>query len=1487
MKRRRTKLRKFLLRFLLFFLLFTGLSAVLLRSRSVQTYLGGRAGDYLGKELGCTIRIKALEFDFFSNLRLEGVYISDQQGDSMISAGAIIARLKKFDNANRYIAFSSTELINTLVRLGHYKGVPGTNIDFLVDYINGPPRKTKTKRKPQVIVLGDARLTNTRFHYFDERGAAPEPGVLDNRHLEFNRINGLAENFEIIGDSFHFRAVDWSMLERSGLDIRSFNALCNIHDLGMDFDDLLVKMPCSLLQGELHFSYPGFKYLDEFETNTRWRGKLRNSTICMDELSIFDRMLEGHPDRIAINADIDGTFEKMQLKRVDARIGKKTRVKGDFFFDGLPDWRTTYCDFNIGSLSTDLADLNQLLMGAELPEFLGKAGVFSFNGTFTGQFLDFKLNGEMNSALGNLSADAFMNFKEGMSKAEYAGRFISEGLDIGTLFGVTPQVGRMAFDMDVDGRGLTPNTFGLKVDAVLPMFELRERSFSDAQIVGDLTSRNFTGKAFFKDSRLNLSFDGNIDFTGASPVFNFTTVANGTDLYELGLDTVHTLVYGTTVVNWSGLDPINAEGSIAAQNLAIHRRGRVYQYAFQEVSKRNEQVGTRISFRGDLVNGFVSGNYNPASIPVLAQNAIAQVFPEKISAVAYTGLDSFQFSLAISETGLLTSLISDDFTTTGVNLNGFLNAGKGTMELLSAPVNLCWGQFSLDQISLSARKSDSSNLDFRVNAATLLVNDTAWFNNLSLTGDACRSKADFEFRMRDARWNEEIDLVAESYLSKDSLGMKLGKSQMRLLHNDWEVGDEAYVSVLNDQRVHVSDFYFQGKNTYVEINGYLSGRQTDTLRIDAGNLTFDNVRPFIPSHGLDSFNGVFNATVFVSSVFDDPHIWGDVAGRNLRYNGFDYGGLNVSLREQGEAGRLGLEGRFTKGPIAGLSALGSIAYEAAGNRDQFDVDFNLPAKTSLRIAQPFLQDILTIEDGTVQGLVHLGGNPDKPKLTGGVAVRNGRFMVDYLKTRYSMSMDIEARPNGFFTKGPVRLVDETGQNSATASMAITHKDFSSWYLDLKIDSARNLKVLNTTEKDDDLYYGTGYADGGCRIYGPFDRISMDVKLKTRKNTQLFLMYSDVEENTVGGFVKFRDHFGKQTSKEKARESSSIYRINIEVEATPDAEAQFVIDKRLGDIIRGKGSGKLRMLYDENGQFFLYGTYTVNEGDYVFSLPGINVLTRKIALDKGGTIAWDGDPFNAILNMTGSFEKKISPAALMYSVSSSSNKNYAATRVVSKLFMKGNLFSPDLSFDIQVPDIQSSGGASASEVYSVIQRIRTDKDETMRQAVALLLFGNFIPPTFAANTGANILSGSGVAGNSLSSIASTVVNDLFSKFGIPTRIQVNIDDVRSSTGTNTKVFISSEWFLTERLRLDVNYDPTVAMVVSNVALPLNFNLEYMTRNENWRIKAFSRSNNLLLQQNASTITNGVSGNTLGGGVVYRREFNSFRPKKAKTTTAAPQ
>ena len=45
-----------------------GLVAVLARSRTVQTYAAQQAAQWLSKELKADVRIRALEFDFFTNI---------------------------------------------------------------------------------------------------------------------------------------------------------------------------------------------------------------------------------------------------------------------------------------------------------------------------------------------------------------------------------------------------------------------------------------------------------------------------------------------------------------------------------------------------------------------------------------------------------------------------------------------------------------------------------------------------------------------------------------------------------------------------------------------------------------------------------------------------------------------------------------------------------------------------------------------------------------------------------------------------------------------------------------------------------------------------------------------------------------------------------------------------------------------------------------------------------------------------------------------------------------------------------------------------------------------------------------------------------------------------------------------------------------------------------------------------------------------------
>jgi hypothetical protein len=612
--------------------------------------------------------------------------------------------------------------------------------------------------------------------------------------------------------------------------------------------------------------------------------------------------------------------------------------------------------------------------------------------------------------------------------------------------------------------------------------------------------------------------------------------------------------------------------------------------------------------------------------------------------------------------------------------------------------------------------------------------------------------------------------------------------------------------------------------------------------------------------------------------------FGSLGINKLTYMSEPFGSINVALKQTQSQGRVRLEADVRSGPLANTTFGGDVLFQK-GRDPQINVLGNIPNGSRLDFLKPFLDGVVRIEKGTFGADIRLTGSLYKPKTQGLLRTNEFKIGVDYLGTQYKMGGTFKITEDGLSTFRPLKFTDPTTGNFAWMRLAISHDNYKDFAIDLKLDSIKNMRVLATTEEMNNQFYGNAWADGKAHIYGLFTEIDMDIDLVTREKTKVAIQFPEVEENRVVGsimFVNKKADNKKEKGGDKAPlvESDAIGQIKLNITATPQAEVQFVIDKRLGDIIKGYGNGGIRLVYGRDEKLYLYGRFLIDKGEYAFSLPGVNLL-KKIQVKKGGSIRWDGDPYNAEVDISGSFEKKISPSTLMVS-SASAGATYPTTTFVSVLSMKGNLFSPTISFDLQAPDLSSITGATGSEINSVLQRIRANKDETMRQSIALLLFGNFLPPAITGSSApsASSFSSAGFAGNSISTLASSVVNDLFSKYGIPTRIQVNIDDVRNATGnSNTQLFVNSEWFLSERLRLDLNYDPTVAVLVNSVAVPLNFNLEYKTRDENWRLKAFSRSNNLILQQNSATTTNGVSGNTLGTGVLYRREFDTFK-KRAK-------
>ncbi len=1474
LKKRGSKLRKILLRLLLILVFFSSVVAVLTRNKHVQTKIAQYVTAYLSKELKAKVSIKAVEIDFLRNFHFEDFLIEDRHGDTLFFASTFNFRIAHFSYRKQKMDIRGVEINKLIIHIGQYKAEKKMNFEFIGDYFSGDTGKVS---KPWEFDIRNIRVRRAEYLQFDYNYGkiVNVPHEYNNNYLWVRNIDLDIPVYTIDSkNGSRFKIKSLKAQERSGLELVDLKADCEINDKHLLLDNMTLRTPNSVIGPKYEMVYKGLHPYDKPFDDVIYVLKMHDSKLCMHDFRMFAPWLTNRMLQFDVNAEVRGPLKSLRAQYFQASTPNGTRLNLKYGLIGLPDVESLVNEFEFDRTVLSMSDLQEVIPELELPETVVGLGLVNLNGHMDVPLGSLSWEGDIKTDMGHMNGLLDLDFSNDSFPMEYMLNVNIDSVNWQHFLPEASFLGKANMGLYVKGSGFDENA-KVEYDISTSSYTLNKRKFIKASVDGMLDRGNISG--FFNSEDPSALFTA--DFEGQNIFKNqesrIEAKVQNLDFEKLGFDSVHTAFKGVVEVETRGNDINDILGSITFRNCVFNRESEEFVLPIQNIRRDNLE---EVRFVGNWIDGDIKGRWKLAKTGLWFEHVMHEMMPARFELPKEISQDSIHFDLFLLQTVWLDALIAPGLRLGPVSFRGFYHGSNNQYSADIGPFSLEYGLFYGEKTKISIRKDLAVGLPTQITFTT--------------------EKARFDRTIYDkvygywACGNDRYILNTEIHEIENKYGLKLNGSgqiyaeaadfhfnttQLRIYQNNWVLEKTATVQFLPNKTT-VSNFYLSDNEHYLEVKGNISDSKQDTLEIDFSNITPTVLTPFFPKGALDSLNFRGNGDVKICSVLKNPKFLGDVGLNKLRYNGFLYGDMDVGLTETDRVGQLQMRSLFRTGPLKGMAINGGLQLTQS-DAMEMDLYGEFPRKTSLKILDPFLKGILDFKEGTVRGNFHIFGTTEKPKAEGLLSVENGRVKVDYLATEYTFAGNIKVTEKGLFSVRPMKVFDDSRKNFAWMKMAFTYKDFSNFYLDVQFDSLKNFKVLNTTEKENALFYGTAWADGNCRIYGPIDKINMDINLKPRKNSVLSIQYLTANENKIYGSIIFRNHLGKIQSKEAIKkEESSLGKITMNIFATPDAEVQFIIDKKLGDIIKGRGNGQLRMVYDIDGKFYMFGSYMVEQGEYSFSLPGINLL-KKISLDKGGSIVWDGDPFDATVDLMGRFEKKISPSTLMITSSSASN-SYPATKIISILNLKGNLFSPQIGFDIQAPELAASSGTAATEVNSVIQRIRTDKDETMRQAVALLLFGNFIPPSFSSSgaSAASNFSGTGFAGNSVSTIASSVVNDLFSKYGIPTRIQVNIDDVRNSAGaSNTKLFVNSEWFLSDRLRLDLNYDPTVAVLVNSMAVPINFNLEYKTSDENWRLKAFSRSSNLLLNNG---LTNGVSGNTLGAGMLYRREFETFKRKKPK-------
>jgi hypothetical protein len=254
-------------------------------------------------------------------------------------------------------------------------------------------------------------------------------------------------------------------------------------------------------------------------------------------------------------------------------------------------------------------------------------------------------------------------------------------------------------------------------------------------------------------------------------------------------------------------------------------------------------------------------------------------------------------------------------------------------------------------------------------------------------------------------------------------------------------------------------------------------------------------------------------------------------------------------------------------------------------------------------------------------------------------------------------------------------------------------------------------------------------------------------------------------------------------------------------------------------------------------------------DGLFNFNLEQLISKRFQISEGSRITWDGDVYDADVNIAAIFKTKTTLAGLGMALPAGTENQRVNVHLY--VILTGNLFNPNIRFSVRFPYLQE---AVKSNIYALMDT--TDNSIMNQQAISLLVLNSFSSPGYTSTT--NPINSYSIIANQLSSVLSKISNDF--------DIGINYIPGDEISREEVEVALSTQLF-DNRLIIDGNVDvPTSNSSQNTSNIVGEVNIEYkLTPDGRFRVRAFNRSNNLNMLETYAPYTQGV-------GLFYRRDFN---------------
>ncbi len=1261
--------------------------------------------------------------------------------------------------------------------------------------------------KPWIVKLNQADLKGIDFKFNDENAVADKNGI-DYKHLDIKNLNLVGEKFVYRPDQISGNIYAFTVQEQSGLDIQSLKTKFYYGDKKAYLKELYLKTPQTLLKDKIEIGYQSMDALTNDIANIQVNADLNGSRIGFKDILIFVPTLSGtdpfksNPNAIVdIDSRITGKVSDLQIPKLRLSGIGNTIISANGSITGLPDAKNAYFDLRITELRSTSTDIMNFVPPGTLPSSIQLPSQLGVTGFFTGYINNFRTDLDIATSFGGAKVKA--TFDQTRKNAEkYTADAQLSNFDIGKLI-KNDSLGKVTMRAKVKGVGLNPKTANATIEGKVSSLRYNSYTYKDLDLYGKIKGGLYDVKASIDQPDLAFVLESNGSFRGKYPQLKLNLNLDIADLDKLNLHAGPMKIRGIIDADIATADPDYLNGKIFINELMIGNKNGEYAIDTVSVIAKSTADSTSIVLRSPLIDANANGSFKLTQITGAVTNSIAKYYGEQSRTSKKVPAQQIAFDVNVKNSPLILKLVPEIKALEPITASGRYNSVNDSIVFKAIVPKLVYGSIDLTNAAVDIN-TEKNQLNYNV-VVDNIENGSIKLPYTQVAGKVENNVVDYTLLLKDAEGKERYYVSGKLESTKAGTEISLDPDKLKLNYQSWNV-DGNNVIKIGDSGIYAKAFELSKAGNSLKIQSQ-SAAPNAPLEVKLTNFEIETLSGIVQKDSL-LVGGSINGSALIKNLSTSPTFIADLDIQNFSFKTDTVGNIKIKV-DNNIANVYDAKVAITgKGNQVNLDGV----YKANGGT--FDMVLDMQ-HLEIKSIQGFTMGNIKNSSGFLSGKFKITGTADGPNVLGDLKFNDGAFTVTPLNSAFKLLNDkISLNSKGILFE-KFSLTDEN-DNVLSVKGNIDTQNYRDYAFNLNID-ADNFRAINSTEKDNDLYYGTLFMDTKLRVRGNLDQPIIDGTIKINEDTDLtvVLPQSDPSIADREGIVEFVD-FDKPGLKKVEVDNEAISQsqfkgmdVNVNIEVVKEATLSLIIDKGNGDYLKLKGEARLTGGIDPSGKTSLTGRYEFTEGAYEMTF---NLLKRKFEIKPGSFILWTGEPTTANVSITAVYKTEAAPIDLLDSqlagVSDRERNTYKQQiPFETNLIMKGELLKPEITFDIVLPEGNNSVSTQIiNNTRAKLAQLRQQPSELNKQVFALLLLNRFIGENpFSSEAGSG--SAENLARQSASKILSQQLNNLASD--LITGVELNFDldsqeDYTSGTKRNrTDLNVGvSKTLLDDRLKVTV-------------------------------------------------------------------------------------